>query len=145
MPPTSNKAAACPQRCSSAQRQLFYLIDLAQGETGADIAVGLAGAPIPSLHVKAGSRLTVEPLHDVGDSVPVEALVERARYVADVRGSQQVRQAAERVVARQRLLIEDIDGRARDFAASEGLNKIGLDHDRPARRIHKSGRRLHKR
>jgi hypothetical protein len=42
-------------------------------------------------------------------------------------------------------LIEDINGRARDFAASESLNQIGLDHDRPARRIHKSGRRLHKR
>jgi len=49
------------------------------------------------------------------------------------------------MVARQRLLIEDIDGRARDLAASKGLNKIGLDHDRPPRRIHKSGRRLHKR
>jgi hypothetical protein len=46
------------------------------------------------------------------------------------------------VVARQRFLIEDIDGRARDFAASEGLNKIGLDHDRPTRRIQSRSSRV---
>jgi len=64
---------------------------LGQGQN-ADIAVGLDGrSDLPRQHVQAGSRLTVKPLHDVGDSIAVEALVERARHVADVRGSQQVR------------------------------------------------------
>src|SRR6516164_6765508 len=60
-----------------------------------------------------------------------------------MRCRQHVRQAAEGMIERQRLLIKDIDGSARDLAVSQSLKEISLDHDRPARCIHKSGRWLH--
>src|SRR6478672_1120172 len=62
-----------------------------------------------------------------------------------MRSRQQVRQAPEGMIKRQRLLIEDINGRARDLAFSQRLEEASLDHDRPARCVHKSGRRLHER
>jgi hypothetical protein len=62
--------------------------------------------------------LAVEPFGYVVDRVLIEALVEAARNVSDVRSRQQVRQAPQGMIKRQRLLIEDVNGRARDLAFS---------------------------
>src|SRR5580658_7520347 len=58
----------------------------------------------------------VEPLPDIVDRVLVETRIEAARDVADMRRGQQVRQAAERMIGRQRPLVEDVDRRAADLA-----------------------------
>src|SRR5580704_6922564 len=58
--------------------------------------------------------LSVEPTADVRDRILVEASVKVAGDVADMRRCQQVRQRAERMIDRQRLLVEDIDGCAGD-------------------------------
>src|SRR5271165_4390924 len=87
----------------------------------------------------------VEPTADVRDRILVEALVQPARDVADMRRRQQVRQAAERMVERQRLLVEDIDGCPGDLFVFERRNEICLNHDRSARRVYEARRRLHER
>src|ERR1700722_12681948 len=79
------------------------------------------------------STMTIEPLPDIVDRVLIKALIEAARDVADMRCRQQVRQAAERVIRRQRLLVEDVDRGAGDLAASPSSEQIGLNHERPAR------------
>src|SRR5580700_11404796 len=66
--------------------------------------------------------LAVEPAADVLDRVLIEAGVKAARDVADVWGGQQVRQRAERMVERQRLLIKDIDGSTGDRPGFERGN-----------------------
>jgi hypothetical protein len=47
------------------------------------------------------------------------------------------------MTGRERLLVKDVNGRARDRAASQRLKEIRFDHDRPARCVHKPRRRLH--
>src|ERR1700756_5760376 len=83
-------------------------------------------------------RLAVEPPADVGDRILVEASVEAAGDVADMWRCQQVRQRAERMVERQRLLVEDIDGCASDLFVFKRRNEIGLDDDRSARRVYQA-------
>src|SRR5580692_4793258 len=61
--------------------------------------------------------LAVEPAAYVRDRVLVEASVKAAGDVADMRRCQQVRQRAERMVERQRLLVEDVDGSTAIFWA----------------------------
>ena len=58
--------------------------------------------------------------------------------------AQEVWQAAEWMVARERLLIKNVHGRAGDLTFAQHFKEIGFDHDWSARRIHKSCRRLHK-
>ena len=70
-------------------------------------------------------RLGVEPLDYVVNRILIEALIEAARNVTDVRSRQQVRLVAERVIQRQRLLIEDVNGRARDLAFSQRFEEVG--------------------
>jgi len=36
------------------------------------------------------------------------------------------------MIGRERLVIKDVNRRARDRAASQRLKEIGFDHDRPA-------------
>src|ERR1700722_14430380 len=62
-----------------------------------------------------------------------------------MRRRQQVRQRAERMVGGQRLLVEDIDGRASDLLVCKRRNEIGLDHDWPARSVYEARRWLHER
>jgi len=69
--------------------------------------------------------LTIEPPADIGDRILVEASVEAAGDVADMRRCQQVWQRAERMVERQRLLVEDIDGCAGDLFVFKRRNEIG--------------------
>ena len=76
----------------------------------------------------------VEPTADVCDRILVEAGVEAAGDVADMRRCQQVRQRAEGMVERQRLLVENINGRSGDLFVFKRRNEVGLDHDRSARR-----------
>src|SRR5580704_17320846 len=87
--------------------------------------------------------LAVEPVADVRDGILVEASVKAAGDVADMRRRQQVRQRAERMVERQRLLVEDVDGSAGDRLGFERRNEICLNHDRSARRVYQARRRLH--
>src|SRR5580700_11686801 len=87
--------------------------------------------------------LSVEPTADVRDRILVEASVKVAGDVADMRRCQQVRQRAERMVERQRLLVEDIDGCASDLFVLKRRNEIGLDDDRSTRSIYQARRRLH--
>src|SRR5260370_2178073 len=96
---------------------------------------------------KGASALSsaVKPPSDVLDRVPVEALVQPARDVADMRRRQQVRQAAERVLGRQRLLVEDIDRCAGDLLIFKRRNEVRLNHDLSARRVYQARRRLHER
>src|SRR5260370_10859974 len=75
--------------------------------------------------------LAIEPTADVLDGVLIEAGVKAARDVADVWRGQQVRQRAERMVERQRLLVKDIDGGYRESAQSwrellQQLKRLGL-------------------
>src|SRR5580704_7180195 len=49
------------------------------------------------------------------------------------------------MIERQRLLIEDVNGRRRDRPFLQRLKEIGFDYNRSARCIHKAGRRLHQR
>src|SRR6476659_6456093 len=65
--------------------------------------------------------LAVAPFDYVVDGVLIEALVQAARNVADVRRRQQVRQAPKGMIGRERLLVKDVNGRARDRAASQRL------------------------
>src|SRR5580704_12503182 len=58
----------------------------------------------------------VEPLPDIIDRVLVEARVEAARDVADMRCRQQIRLAAKRMIGWQRLLIKDVNPGAGDCA-----------------------------
>src|ERR1700722_7985640 len=90
-----------------------------------------------------GIRLAVDPFGYVVDGVLIEALVQAARNVADVRRRRQVRQAPKGMIGRERLLVKDVNGRPRDLAPSQRLKEIGFDHDRPARCVHKPRRRLH--
>src|SRR5271169_2669352 len=80
----------------------------------------------------SGRCLAIEPTADVLDRVLIEAGVKAARDVADVWRGQQVRQRAERMVEWQRLLVEDIDGRARNLPGLERRDEIRLDHNRSA-------------
>jgi hypothetical protein len=58
----------------------------------------------------------VEPTAVVRDRIPIEASVKAAGDVADMRRCQQVRRrGTERMVERQRLLVQDIDGYAGDL------------------------------
>jgi hypothetical protein len=57
-----------------------------------------------------------------------------------MRRRQQVRQAAERMVGRQRLVVEDIDGCASDLFVSKRRYQIGLDRDWSARGIYQARR-----
>ena len=82
--------------------------------------------------VAARGGLAVEPTADVRDRILVESRVEAAGDVADMRRCQQVRQRAERMVKRQRLLVEDVDGCAGDLFVVKRRNEIGLDYDRSA-------------
>src|ERR1700736_5775180 len=91
----------------------------------------------------SSGRLAVEPAADVRDRILIEASVKVAGDVADMRRCQQVRQRAERMIDRQRLLVEDIDGCAGDRLSFKGRNDIRLDEDRSARRVHQARRRLH--
>src|SRR5580693_6668299 len=70
---------------------------------------------LPGDGLARSMRLGVEPLDYVVNRILIEALIEAARNVTDVRSRQQVRLVAERVIQRQRLLIEDVNGRARDL------------------------------
>jgi hypothetical protein len=76
--------------------------------------------------IRAAGRVTrclaVEPTADVLDRVLIEAAVKAARDVADVWRGQQVRQRAERMVERQRLLVEDVDGSTGDLLGFERGN-----------------------
>src|SRR5258708_9931307 len=58
--------------------------------------------------------LAIEPTADVLDGVLIEAGGKAALDVADEWPGQQVRQRAERMVERQRLLVKDIDGSTGD-------------------------------
>src|ERR1700680_1148205 len=74
--------------------------------------------------------LAVEPTADVGDRILVEAGVEAAGDVADMRRCQQVWQRAERVVERQRLSerkVVVITGASRGIGAqlSKAYRQIG--------------------
>src|SRR5271168_5213138 len=80
--------------------------------------------------------LSVEPTADVRDRILVEANVKVAGDVADMRRRQQVRQAAERMVERQRLLVEDVNGCASDLFVFKRCNEIGLDDDRSTRGVY---------
>ena len=66
--------------------------------------------------------LAIEPTADVLDGVLISAGVKAARDVADVWRGQQVRQRAERMVERQRLLVKDIDGSTGDLPGFERGN-----------------------
>src|ERR1700724_1888266 len=67
------------------------------------------------LQSASASIPSVEPLPDIVDRVLIEARIEATRDVADVWRGQQVRQRAERMVERQRLLVKDIDGSTGDL------------------------------
>ena len=81
---------------------------------------------LPCLNSDGLRCLAVEPTADVLDRILVEASVEAARDVADMRRRQEVRKAAERVLEQQRLLVEDIDGCAGDRlrVCPESLGRI---------------------
>ena len=66
-----------------------------------------------------GLRLAVQPFDYVVDCVLIEAFVEAARNVSNVRRRQQVRLTAERMIEGQGLLIEYIHGRAGNFAGAQ--------------------------
>jgi hypothetical protein len=104
---------------------------------------GTSGVRSSGLHDASARCLAVEPTADVRDRILVEASVKAAGDVAHMRRCQQVRQRAERMVERQRLLVEDIDGGAGDRLTFKRRNEICLDYDRPARRIYQARRRLH--
>src|ERR1700676_4219696 len=87
--------------------------------------------------------LAIEPTADVRDRILVEAGVEAAGDVADMRRCQQVRQRAERMVERQWLLVKNIDGSTGDLVGFERGNEIRLDHNRSARCVYQARRRLH--
>src|SRR5258708_7810353 len=105
--------------------------------------MGTSGVRSSGLQEASARRLFVEPTADVRDRILVEASVKAAGDVADMRRCQQVRQRAERMVERQRLLVEDIDGCAGDRLVFKRRNEICLDHDRSARRVYQARRRLH--
>src|SRR5580700_11229024 len=98
-----------------------------------------------SVQQMSSGYLTVEPTADIRDRILVEAGVEAAGDVADMRRCQQVRQRAERMVERQWLLVKDIDGSTGDLLGFERGNEIRLDHDRAARRVYQARRRFHER
>src|SRR5271163_4566325 len=95
--------------------------------------------------VAASGCLAVEPTADVCDRILVEAGIEATGHIADMRRCQQVWQRAERMVERQRLLIEDIDGCASDLLLLKRRNEIGLDDDRSTRGIYQARRWFHER
>src|SRR5580700_6214567 len=97
------------------------------------------------LQSASASPPSVEPLPDIVDRVLIEARIEATRDVADMWCRQQVRLAAKRMIGRQRLLVKDVDPGAGDFAVSQSRKQIGLDHDRPARRVYQARRGLHER
>src|SRR5258707_1559299 len=66
---------------------------------------------------------SIQPLRDILHGVTVERLVQSAPNVANVRRRNDVRQLSKRMVFRQRLLIEHIDGRARYSAALEHVDE----------------------
>jgi hypothetical protein len=70
------------------------------------------------LQSASASILSVEPLPDIVDRVLIEAHIQATRDVADMWCRQQVRLAAKRMIGWQRLLVEDVDPGAGDFAAS---------------------------
>src|SRR3981189_2884457 len=106
------------------------------------LVVATLAAQTVSNHSTSGC-LAVEPAADVRDRILVEASVKAAGDVADMRRCQQVRERAERMVERQRLLVEDIDGGAGDRLVFKRRNEICLDYDRSARRVYQARRRLH--
>src|SRR5271156_1096363 len=89
-------------------------------------AEGVLQKALPGLQRASAHCLAVEPPGDVRHRILIEALVQTAGDVADMRRRQYVRQAAERVVERQRLLVEDIDGCAGDLLVFKRSNEIGL-------------------
>src|ERR1700680_5055305 len=97
--------------------------------------MGTSGVRSSGLQDASARCLAVEPTADVRDRILVEASVKAAGDVADMRRCQQVRQRAERMVERQRLLVKDIDGCASDLFVFERRNEIGLDQDRSPRRV----------
>src|ERR1700676_1241682 len=70
--------------------------------------MGTSGVRSSGLQDASARRVAVEPTADIRDRILVEASVEAAGDVADMRCCQQVRQRAERTVKRQRLLVKDI-------------------------------------
>ncbi len=73
------------------------------------------------LHDASARWLAVQPTADVCDRILVEASVKAAGDIADMRRRQHVRQSAERVLKRQRLLVEDIDRCAGDLLVFKRL------------------------
>src|SRR5216684_4517742 len=74
----------------------------------------------------------IQPLRDILHGVAVERLVQSAPNVAYVRRRNDVRQLSKRMVFRQRLLIEHINGRARYLAALEHVDERSFVDDRAA-------------
>src|SRR5260370_26073943 len=105
----------------------------------------IMGPPNEAAYRKGASALSsaVKPPSDVLDRVPVEALVQPARDVADMRRRQQVRQAAERVPWRQRLLVGDIDPCAGDLLIFKRPNEVPLNHPLSPRPVHPPRPRPH--
>src|SRR5580692_5176604 len=87
--------------------------------------------------------MCVEPLPNIRDGVPVERRVKTMRYVADMRRCQYVVQRPKRVIRRQRLNVEYVDGRAGDSLVLQHADQSFLVDDRPARRIDQPGRWPH--
>src|ERR1700736_426800 len=105
--------------------------------------MGLSGVRSSGLHDASARCLAVEPTADIRDRILVKASVKAAGDVADMRRCQQVRQRAERMAERQRLLVGDIDGCTGARLSFKRRNEICLARDRSARRVYQARRRLH--
>ena len=105
------------------------------------VAVGL-GRDQRGVH-RVARRLAPKHSHDLLGDVYGDALLRLRRRGAEVRRDHDLVRLEQRV-ARQRLLLPDIDRRARDPALVERLLERSFIHDAPARGVDHAGRRLHR-
>src|SRR5580704_1415966 len=111
MPGSTGSAADCGERAWQVRRRWLR----------ENCDMGISGVRSSGLQ-DASARCLAVPTADVLDRVLIEAAVKAARDVADVWRGQQVRQHAERMVERQRLLVKDIDGGTGDLLGFERGN-----------------------
>src|ERR1700722_13365061 len=93
--------------------------------------------------VRDTNRCAVRISDQCFQRIGVEGRQRLARYIAQMRTDGNVIHGTEWMVGRRRFEIEDIDTRAREAAGAQRRDKIGLDHDRPARGVDQISLTLH--
>src|SRR5688500_10606420 len=107
-----------------------------------------AAVPVPSrslpLWFHLIDRLAVEPGSDIGNHAGIEHFIIVQSRIAEMWRGYDIAQFPERMIQRQRLLVESVDTGATDLLVLQGRNQRAVIHALSPRGVDQVSRRLHK-